>query len=63
MTIILRTQKKGEKPIRKEFEDDNHMDVSKEGLLIKLEDRSISVAIFSKGSKADVIFTKWEKLQ
>ena len=45
----------------KEFDDDNHMNASKEGLLIKLEDRSISVAIFSKGSKTDEMFTKWEK--
>lgn len=60
MTIILLTQKKGEKIIRKEFDNSDELDAWNEGSLIKFEDKSVFVAIFTKESKIDKMFIKLE---
>jgi len=61
MTIILLTQRKGEQITRKEFDDANQLDAMNEGSLIKFEDKSVFVAIFTKDSKIDKMFIRCER--
>ena len=61
MTVILLTQKKGEKITRKEFNDCDELEAMNEGSILKFEDNSIFVAIFRKESKLDKMFNRWER--
>ncbi len=61
MTIVLLTQKKGEKPIRTEYDDSDQLDAMNKASLMKFDDNSIFVVIFGKDSETDKMFIKLEK--